>query len=80
MEGVMANAMPVSRFLEEVEDELGLDQKEDTAKYELDDLDNTEIQMLVEYLFDVTFPDDEAVNCKTVGDVVDWLKNKNLLV
>ena len=44
-----------------------------------DSLDIVELVMAMEEAFNIEIPDKEAEQLKTVGDVQDYLNNKNLL-
>ena len=44
-----------------------------------DSLDIVELIMAMEEAFNIEIPDKEAEQLKTVGDVQDYLNNKNLL-
>ena len=41
-----------------------------------DSIDTVELIMKMEETFDVSIPDEDAGNLKTVGDAVDYLKTK----
>ena len=43
---------------------------------EADSLDAVEIIMALEDEFEVSVPDEEAENFKTIGDIVNYIENK----
>ena len=45
-----------------------------TEDLEADSLAAVELSMALEEAFGVTLPDEDVANCKTVGDIVDYIK------
>ncbi|HBT65784.1 MAG TPA: acyl carrier protein [Ruminococcaceae bacterium] len=46
-----------------------------TADLGADSLDGVDLIMAMEDKFDMTFPEDAAVNMRTVGDIVAYIEN-----
>ena len=63
-----------------VVDQLGVDEADVTTEARFiedlgaDSLDVVELIMAMEDEFDLEFPEDEAENISTIGDVVDYIK------
>jgi len=49
-----------------------------TDDLNLDSLDMVELMMKMEDEFDIEIPENDAEGFKTVGDVLEYLKNKNV--
>jgi len=56
------------------EDEITLETTSDDLG--MDSLDLVEMVMVVEEEFDIEFLDEDAMNISTVGEMVDYIKNK----
>jgi len=72
--------MVLNKLKEIVVDQLQLDPNAITRESRIiedlnaDSLDVVEMLMRLEEEFDVSIPDEEAVNLKTVGDIVDFVE------
>ena len=64
-----------------VEDRLGVRRSEISPEKDLvndlgaDSLDSVELIMAIEQQFDITIPDSDTENIKTIGDILKYLNN-----
>nr|WP_284697411.1 MULTISPECIES: acyl carrier protein [Thermoanaerobacterium] len=75
------NFMEFEKIRDIIVEQLGVDPEEVTMESSFiddlgaDSLDIVELIMALEEEFDVEIPDEDAEKIKTVGDVVEYLKN-----
>nr|WP_284697561.1 acyl carrier protein [Thermoanaerobacterium sp. RBIITD] len=75
------NYMEFEKIRDIIVEQLGVDPEEVTMESSFiddlgaDSLDIVELIMALEEEFDVEIPDEDAEKIKTVGDVVEYLKN-----
>ncbi|MBP5540524.1 MAG: acyl carrier protein [Bacteroidales bacterium] len=68
-----------------VEDRLGVRRNEISPEKDLvndlgaDSLDSVELIMAIEQQFDITIPDSDTENIKTIGDILKYLNNYEVI-
>jgi len=68
-----------------VEDRLGVRRSEISPEKDLvndlgaDSLDSVELIMAIEQQFDITIPDGDTENIKTIGDILKYLNNYEVI-
>ncbi len=75
----MTRAKVAEKVLEIVREQLGDDEISESYKFGGpgdDSLDNAEIVMEVEDTFELTIPDSDVANLKTVGDTIEYVFKK----
>ena len=76
-ENIMDNLNLIVKLLKDyVSDEIEITRESTLKELQIDSLDLVEVVVSAEEQTGVTFEDDELVDLKTVGDVVDLLNKK----
>lgn len=86
MEVVMSKVMTKKVFIDFIKKEMAVDKKEKVTEETLfdddlgfDDLDEIEMVMAIENYFEIEIEDKDADKFETVGDIINYLKDKNLI-
>lgn len=82
----MSKVMTNDEFIDFFKDEMGISKKEKVTKETIfdddlgfDDLDEVELCMAVENAFEIEIEDKDFDKFEKVGDLIQYLKDKNLI-